>query len=305
MSQILKDFQNFNIGDSTATLWVFKKSMKAKVPHFSGRWIEMKDSLDEAMKAAAISARAAITETLDYGLLQENNESSALTLTIEETYAQLVVDQTVNETGARQVKKLKDINNTSFYAVKLIADGKTLYGVKRADDSWKAKKSASLMSVIYKNDVLELDEEPSFNISKYFDFFIYDGNILITNKKVFESLLSYREAHIEAFIELQAEPGFSSIFTGIDHIAAFVGDNKIQLRRAAAIQQKGHYKDVNFMSNLTKHSKDMNLNIEFDAAGKIIATADNCRDIFQALLDHRLDSRLSKKLYDVQNTSEA
>jgi hypothetical protein len=27
-----------------------------------------------------------------------------------------------------------------------------------------------------------------------------------------------------------------------------------------------------------------------------------CRDIFQALLDHRLDSRLSMRIYDVQST---
>jgi len=27
-----------------------------------------------------------------------------------------------------------------------------------------------------------------------------------------------------------------------------------------------------------------------------------CRDIFHALLDHRLDSRLSMRIYDVQST---
>jgi hypothetical protein len=46
----------------------------------------------------------------------------------------------------------------------------------------------------------------------------------------------------------------------------------------------------------------MNLSIQFDAAGRIIPTVETCRDIFQALLDHRLDSRLSQQLYDVQNT---
>lgn len=44
----------------------------------------------------------------------------------------------------------------------------------------------------------------------------------------------------------------------------------------------------------------MNLGIGFDDEGRI--AAETCRNIFQALLDHRLDSRLSNLIYDVQNT---
>jgi len=40
-----------------------------------------------------------------------------------------------------------------------------------------------------------------------------------------------------------------------------------------------------------------------DAQGRIVPTLDTCRDIFQALLDHRLESRLSQRLYDVENTA--
>jgi hypothetical protein len=46
----------------------------------------------------------------------------------------------------------------------------------------------------------------------------------------------------------------------------------------------------------------MNLNIAFDEQGRIIATVDSGRDIFLALLDHRLESRLSTQMYDVPST---
>ena len=56
------------------------------------------------------------------------------------------------------------------------------------------------------------------------------------------------------------------------------------------------------MQNLRAQCAAMGLTIAFDDAGRIVPTAETCRDIFQALLDHRLDSRLSMRIYDVQNT---
>ena len=48
----------------------------------------------------------------------------------------------------------------------------------------------------------------------------------------------------------------------------------------------------------------MNLNIAFDDAGKIVATIESGRDIFQALLDHRLESRLTSLMYDATEHGE-
>jgi hypothetical protein len=56
------------------------------------------------------------------------------------------------------------------------------------------------------------------------------------------------------------------------------------------------------MGRLREHNDAMNLGIGFDDEGRIVPTAETCRNIFQALLDHRLDSRLSNLIYDVQNT---
>jgi len=56
------------------------------------------------------------------------------------------------------------------------------------------------------------------------------------------------------------------------------------------------------MNNLKQHYGAMDLHIQFDAQGRIIPTPESCRDIFQALLNFRLDSRLSGELFDVQHT---
>ena len=114
--------------------------------------------------------------------------------------------------------------------------------------------------------------------------------------------MNYKAAHIQNFNQLREEDKFSAIFTDLAPLVNYVGENKIQLRRISAIQQKGHYKNPKFMDSLRAHCAVFKLNINFDKDGKIIPTEGSCRDIFQALLDHRLSSHFREHLYDVQNT---
>jgi hypothetical protein len=97
---------------------------------------------------------------------------------------------------------------------------------------------------------------------------------------------------------------FSGLFTDLQPLVDYVGSNKIQLRRASAIRQKANYKNAQFMQRLRAECGGLGFKIKFDKDGRIVPTSETCRDIFQALLDHRLESRLSQRLYDVENTSD-
>ena len=149
---------------------------------------------------------------------------------------------------------------------------------------------------------MELEEKPSFSISKYFDFFIVNETVLIQNKQQFESLLSYKAAHILDFKVMQADPEFNGIFSDMAHLVEYVGTNKMQLRRVSAIKQKQYYKNPAFITSLKDNHAEFGLSIEFDVDGKIKPTPESCKDIFQALLDYRLKSHFSQNIYDVQNT---
>jgi hypothetical protein len=306
MSKSLDALKAFDVTSADVVVWTFKKSQnaKTKLPVFNGHWVDTTGVLDEALKVALVEARAAITEIQEYGLLAQNNEGSALSITLEETYAALVLDQTADPTPRRKVKTLKQLINAAFYVVKLTASGQSIFAVRRTDDSWRTKKAKNALSVVFADDQLTIDKDTRFSLSKYFDFFIVDDTILVLNKGHFESLLSYKEAHIEEFADLQKEPEFLAVFTDLAHLVDYVGVNKIQLRRISAIRQKSHYKNSDFMDRLRAECKALGFNIAFDANGSIIPTPESCRHIFQALLDHRLDSRLSQKIYDVENTAD-
>jgi hypothetical protein len=298
----LAELKGFDVGGATAELWVFKKSSSAeRGVVFTGRWIQTTNDLDNALKTAVNSERHRITEIQEYGLLAQPNESSALSIGTLETHAGLIIDQAGGDIPSRKVRKLKEIENTAFYAIKLVSGDRILYGVKKADFSWRTSKG---ITVLFSDNILDLAKIPSFDISPRVDFFILDNSIIISQKANFESILHYKEAHKDDFMALQTEPAFAAVFSSLDSLSLYVGENKIQLRRASAIRQKAHYKDPSFMQRLQSRYKEFGLNLIFDSNGKIVFSSETCKDIFQALLDHRLGSAFSTNIYDVQDAAK-
>jgi hypothetical protein len=299
----LDRLKNFPLDTASVQLWVFKKSSQDGAPTFKGRWVQTTSELDAAMKQAVLNERMRITEVHEYGLLAQTNESSALSISAVETHAGLVIAQAAAEVPTKKVSKLRDIQNTAFYAIKMIANGSVMYAVRKADDSWKTRRALNIISICFSDGHLGLASDPGFTISKHVDFFIVGDRLLISSKANFESVLSYKAAHIEDFRQLQVEDEFKSTFTSLNVLLDHIGENKIQLRRIAAIRQKGYYKDAIFMDNLRQNAELFRLSIQFDNHGRIIPTPESCRDIMQALLDHRLQSGFSNNIYDVQDAS--
>lgn len=300
-----KAFKSFKVEDATVALWLFRKTQRptGQPPGYLGRWVETHETLDAKLKEAVTAERNRITETQEYSLLAQNNEGSALAIDVLVTNAGLILNQAAAELSKRRVKTMKEIQNTNFYVIKLTLSGKNLYAVRKAEGSWQTKKMKDVIYAFFSGSRLALDDKPSFRISPSVDFFIFEDQVLISHKSHFESILSYKEAHMEDFQELQQDHTFQSLFTTLDPLVLFVGSNKIHLRRACAIHDKGHYKNKKFMSRLRKEHANYQLKLEFDLQGRIAPTEETCADIIRALLDHRLLSPFSEHLYDVQDAA--
>jgi hypothetical protein len=300
----LEDLKAFDVAGATLSLWVFRKSTAAgQAPTYKGLWVETADDLEVALEGTVATERDRIEEVLDYSLLAQNNESSALSITTLETHAGLIVQEAAAEIIAKKVTRVKDIQSATFYVIKLVSGDTVIHAVRRADTSWRTKKKLDRITAFFRDEQLGLDDKTGFDISRLIDFFIVGDDILISNKGNFESLLNYKQAHKEDFETLQAEPQFAAIFTDLGPLRGHVGDNKIQLRRVVAIREKGHYNSAQFMQNLRARHAEFGLHIEFDATGRIAPTPETCRDIIIALLDHRLASAFSTTIYDVPDAT--
>ena len=303
---IPQNFADFDIANAGLTVWLFKKSGGAAgaAPIFTGHWISTTPALEQALKTAVSEARDAIEEVNPYGLLAQNNEASVLGIDTLETHAGLIVAAAANALPQRKATNLRHVQNTDFYVIRMTNGDQVLHAVRKADSSWKTSRRSGYIDVLFRDEGLELDEAPQFSLSKYVDFFVLDDQIFIKEKARFESVVSYRQAHANEFIELQAELPFSGLFTDLAPLVAYVGTNKIQLRRVCAIRQKGHYQDQAFMLRLREHHAQFQLNLIFNEDGRITPTAETCPDIITALLDHRLSSTFSQNVYDVPDATQ-
>lgn len=298
----LADLNAFDVVGSDLTVWVYKRSTRDGLPVFRGRWVGITDELATSLRTAVSGAIGAVDETIVYEVLAQNHETSVLTLGADETHIALVEAQAANPTEDLKVRQLREIANSDFYLLRFATEDGVLLAVRKTNATWSTRRSSGILRVVFDDEELDIDERPAFSLEPYFDFFVLGGDIFVSNKTRFESVLAYRAGHVEAFEALVGEPDFSGIFSEMAAITEFVGTNKIHLRRAIAIREKGHFRDANFMDNLRANGAAMGLTIGFDGEGRIVPTPETCRDIFQALLDHRLDSRLSMRIYDVQST---
>lgn len=301
--QILTDF---DIAGSGVTVWLFKKSggVGGAAPTFTGRWITIDAPVEDALKQAFMEARASIEEVNAYGILTQNNEGSALSISTIETHADLIIAQTANALPQRKVRNVKDVQNTKFYVVRMTSGASVLHAVRKTDASWSGRRRSGFIDVMFRDEALELDAAPQFSISRHVDFFIIDDTILIKDKGHFESILSHRQAHVDDFAALRTEALFVALFTDLAPLVDYVGSNRIQLRRVCAIRQKGHYLDQGFIGRLRQHHAQYGLNLQFDANGRIAPTEGTCADIITALLDHRLSSAFSQIVYDVPDATQ-
>jgi hypothetical protein len=297
----LADLKAFNLEAATVLLWAFKgpTGPSGSPPTYTGRWIETTDAVDRVLKEIVEAERGRLEETMEYGLLAQNNEGNALTIPAEETHVGLLVGAVAAETDAKRVRRPDELSNCRFYVIKLVHGDAVIHAVRRTDSGWATKRALSTRSLFYEENRLTLDHRPHFDIENTIDFFIVGDEVLILNKGRFESILRYKEAHRDDFAALQGEAEFSAIFVDLAPLVTHVGENKIQLRRASAIRQKGHYRDADFMDRLREHHVKYGFTIQFDDDGRIIATPDTCAEIITALLDHRLASAFSMRVYDV------
>ncbi|MBZ7927031.1 DUF4868 domain-containing protein [Ensifer adhaerens] len=301
----LEELRALDLADAHVTLWTIKgpTGPAAEAPRFSGRWVDTTDEVDAALKETFAAELAKIEEVLEYSLLAQNNEASALQIPADETHAGLLLDEIAAEVDGKKASQVNHLLNSKFYVAKFIVDDQIAYAVRKTEPSWRTKKALSFRSLYFADEQLAIDNRPHFELGKTFDFIVFDHTVLVRNKSAFESLLRYKSTQRDDFVELQAEEEFLSAFVDVAPLVEYVGDNKIQLRRACAIRDKGHYRDAEFMQRLRDNQAEYGLVIQFDDDGKIIVTPETCPQIMKALLDHRLKSGFSTLVYDVQDTT--
>ncbi|HFG1552652.1 MULTISPECIES: DUF4868 domain-containing protein [Vibrio] len=286
----------FDFENADTYLWVFKESTtKAK---FRTKFVQTEAELNKDLKGFVRAEVNRITEHSPYTYISQTNENSCLTIAFDSTDFKLLKSQVDLPEVEHRVKSVSDLVGAKGYVVKFIKDGVVVYAVKRSTSTWKTSYPKKFVNMVFKNGELKGVENNAFSIEKNFDFYVINDTAFIANKKGFESSMKHKEEYVQVFDTLQKNPGFSSLFSDVSSIVEYVGSNSIQLRRMAVIEEKGIYKQANFIKNLISVNSKRNWGLNFEN-DKIVPCEKTVKVILQVLLDHRLISEITDHIYDV------
>lgn len=295
--------RTFDYANASVHLWVFKKSTAAK--KFSAFYVQTDLALNNILKGMAEAETTRITEFSPYSYLSETNDNSCLTTPATGSDFPLLKTQVDRPEPECAVQTIKDLKGAEGYVVKFSIGNNIVYAVKRSTATWKTAYPKKFINIIFNNGELSALEDNGFSIERNFDFYCYNATVFIASKRAFEAAMEYRTAYTQAFSTLQLNPQFSSLFTDLQPLVNYVGSNSIQLRRMAAIEQKGVYAQPNFLPNLKTVNITRGWGINFDTTtNKIVACANTAKTIVQVLLDHRLMSEVTSYVYDVPDATQ-
>lgn len=291
----------FDFENADTYLWVFKESTtKAK---FRTKFVQTEAELNKDLKGFVRAEVNRITEHSSYTYISQTNENSCLTIAFDSTDFKLLKSQVDLPEVEHRVKSVSDLVGAKGYVVKFIKDGVVVYAVKRSTSTWKTSYPKKFVNMVFKNGELKGVENNAFSIEKNFDFYVINDTAFIANKKGFESSMKHKEEYVQVFDTLQKNPGFSSLFSDVSSIVEYVGSNSIQLRRMAVIEEKGIYKQANFIKNLISVNSKRNWGLNFEN-DKIVPCEKTVKVILQVLLDHRLISEITDHIYDVPDAKQ-
>lgn len=136
----LADLHAFDVAGADLTVWVFKQHTRDHQLVFNGRWVATSDNLDGAIKNAVAARLHDMTEVIEYDILAQNNEGSALILDENETHFPIIAELAENQTPARKASTLKHVENINFYAIRLTTEMGTLHAVRKATTPGNLRK---------------------------------------------------------------------------------------------------------------------------------------------------------------------
>lgn len=302
MQTAFDSLRAFDYNQASAHLWVFKKSSTTR--KYSAHYVPTDLTITTTLKQLVQSEMGRITEFSAYSHLSQTNENSCLAMPMQETDFQFLKTQVDRPEPECRARGIKDLKGAEGYLVKFIHNGEMIYAVKRSTTTWKTAYKKRFINMIFANGELSASEDNAFSIERNFDFYCKGSHIFIANKPSFESVLACRTAYIQAFSSLQQDPSFSLLFTDLQPLINYVGNNSIHLRRMAVVEQKSLYTHPNFLEKLKLVNDNRGWGINFDiSTNQIIVCDQTARAILQVLLDHRLMSEVTEYIYDVPDAT--
>jgi len=239
-----------------------------------------------------------------YAAETTDQDDRVFSLNLSETDFANIAEQILAGTDAQRVEEIGEFNNAWATVIQINSKKNTLFAVRRVPESFNLRKLTNLFNVVFANrKLMQIDEDVVLRLDYKVDFFAFESEIFILNKKAFETGMNFRVGMERKRDDLLNDFETRRLFDNVKLLREKCGNNLHYLRKFSTIEKSGYYKDPNFMSQLEKVAKAEGWPLKFQG-GQLVLTEDNLEIILTILGNNRVKSMVNEEKFDIEGVKK-
>ncbi|MBO6573187.1 MAG: DUF4868 domain-containing protein [Balneola sp.] len=298
----LTKLKNLKLDNTVATFWIVTRAYKRseREAKYNVHSVDITDKLEKKVTSIVESSIQNSNQIIQYDYLTtDQDKESVFKIGSSETDFDQILEFIDQGSEAPKITNFNQLENAWAYVIKLQSNDFQVLGFKRIIRDMGLKTSDKFHTTIFRDHKFEdLEEEEVFRISKNLDFYYFENELFILNKKNFETGLNFREGMERKRDETLSDFEDLNVVTDTGKIREFIGDNMTYLRKISTINKNGYYKHPNFLVELERVSTAEGWGVEFDN-GTLVVTDDNIELLLTVLNKDRLKDLIEGETFDV------
>ncbi|MDO8729498.1 MAG: DUF4868 domain-containing protein [bacterium] len=295
----LKKIKALDFNQWTASFWLVKRKIAQKDANYSVLRVDIDAKLLKRFKGyLQQQLQSKDFHLTEYDFNNADGDDTLFTISADATDFPKV-EKAVNEGFDNPLATEYDqLLNSWAYVVLFENNNERLYAWRKINALTQPKKAITQKAIFFRNHkLIDAEDKEVFLIDPRFDFFVHEGQILIANKREFESSMNFREGMKTNGAEVLIEFESLSFIDNVELIRTFVGENLHHLRKLASIRKSAYYKNPEYLQQMMQVSSDEGWELKIEN-GKIVVEEDTVELLLKLLNNDRLRSPINSELFD-------
>jgi len=299
LQEKLNEIKKIKFENTTVSLWIIEKHNRNREFIYNTKWIDIEENVADKLQKIVADEIQESNEAHAYNYLTIDQDEKLLVIDADETDFPKIFETISEGTDAEKVESFKELSGAWAYIIKIQIRNRSILAFKRILRKSEIKKSGWFVNVVFKDKkFIDIQEEEIFKIEKSIDFFSYEEELFILNKREFEIGLNFREGMISKGQKLLSEFEKLKIVDDIQIINDYVGNNMTLLRKLATINNNGYFRNKDFLTKLKKVNSQEKWGLVFKN-GSLKVDQDQIELILTVLNKDRLKDLIEGDTFDV------
>ncbi|MBK9219391.1 MAG: DUF4868 domain-containing protein [Uliginosibacterium sp.] len=298
-SKQLKTVKALELKQWKASFWLVKRKAVNRDASYNVLRVDIDSKLQNRFRGyLKVQLQSRDFHLAEYDFNNADGDDTLFTISADATDF-TKVEQEINKGFDNPlVTKYDELLNSWAYVVLFENGTDRLYAWRKINAMTQPKKAVTQKATYVRNHKpVDAEHEEVFLIDPRFHFFVYDGTVLIANKREFESSMNFREgmkANAEEILKEFSELKFAN---NVEIIRKYVGDNLHHLRKLSSIRKAGYYKQDDYVKKMIEISTEEGWELKVEN-GQIIVEEDTVELLLKLLNNDRLRSPINNELFD-------